>query len=131
MPDRKFFTRLSELNTQLQKATVSSDAKAFGALLHEDWFTVDADGGITEKNKEVEGLARSAVSVDYEISDLKVQNYGKNIAVVTGVTRTKGSFEKRDVSGKYRFLQVWADAGSVGVANSSEWLMLACINFTL
>ncbi|PRP97391.1 hypothetical protein ENSA5_34550 [Enhygromyxa salina] len=120
--------KLSDLNNRLRQATLASDPKAFGELLHDDWFTVDASGGITEKMAELKALATARIEVEYEFDNLKIQGYGHGIAVVTGTTVTKGAAMKKNVEGEYRFMQFWAHSSAVD-AQGDNWLMLACINF--
>jgi ketosteroid isomerase-like protein len=89
------------------------------ALLRADWKTVErihaddlvftnADSSVTNKADLVGSIQSGDLKFDsIEMPDVKVQDLG-NVAVVTGKVVERGRYKTNDLSGTYRFTDVWA-----------------------
>lgn len=98
------------------------------ALLHADWKTVErihaddlvftnADGSVTNKSDEVGSIKSGDMKFEsIEMSDVKVQDLG-NGAVVTGKVVERVRYKTADLSGTYRFTDVWAK-------RNGRWLLV-------
>src|SRR5260370_11676482 len=97
-----------------------SDEQIFNeALIRGDWKTMDtleteeliftgADGTVSGKSSQIGEIKSGFVKFEsIEMSEVKVQDLG-NAAVVTGKVVEKGRYKDTDLSGVYRFTDVWA-----------------------
>ena len=81
-----------KIEEEFAQAIVRNDADAIANLLADDWVIVDPDGGVIDKARFL-AVIRSGVLTHQmmESEDWRVRVYG-NLAVVTGLTTTKGEF---------------------------------------
>ncbi len=78
-----------------------------------DAFVFTAPDGATSNKADVISSVKSG-DLKFEssvISDMKVMQYG-DAAVVTYTTTDKGSFKGQDISGTYRWTDVWVKQGA-------------------
>ena len=123
-------------SVQLASISEKVDVEAFDQALHDDWFMIDANGAVVTKKEEL-ALLRSS---NFKPSSLKVANLEVQVqgdtAIVTGVSTVKAKFKGKDISGRYRFTQVYKAAGenlakAKGAALPSNFMMVTCIAFAL
>ena len=85
-----------KLENEFARAVANNDADTLDVILADDWIIVDPDGSIIDKARFL-GVIKSGVlsHESMESTDLRVRLYG-NIALVTGLTTTKGKFMGQD-----------------------------------
>ena len=105
-------------NRDAAKELIAVEHRFNDALLRADWKIVEqleaddlvftnADGSVTHKSDDVGSIRSGDTKFEaIEMSDLKVQDLG-DVAVVTGKLVEKGRYKATDVSGTYRFTDVW------------------------
>jgi ketosteroid isomerase-like protein len=103
---------------QLEKdwlaAEKAGDADKLGQIIADDWAGLGPDGKTVDKKEYVEGYKSGKNKIaSYEIGAMTVKVMG-NIAVVQGSDTEKSSYEGKDSSGKY----VWMD---VFAKNDDKW----------
>jgi ketosteroid isomerase-like protein len=119
--------------------TASANVDAFANALHDDWFMIDMFGRRLTKQQELEMLRTTNANPHVKVEDVHVQIHG-DTAIVTGISDVKGSYQGKDISGRYRFTQVYAapaghgllahaKAGKTGVP--AGFAMITCITFDL
>lgn len=101
------------------KELIASERSFNAALLKADWKIVEqieaddlvftnADGSVTGRSDDVGHIKSGDMKFQsIEMSELKVQDLG-DVAVVTGKLVEKGRYKAADLTGTYRFTDVWA-----------------------
>ena len=99
---------LIAVEKNLNNALVHSDWKAIQQMYANDLIFTNADGSVTHKLDDVTSIRSGDVKFDsIEMSDEKVQDLG-DVAVTTGKVVEKARYKTTDLSGTYRFTDVWA-----------------------
>jgi ketosteroid isomerase-like protein len=99
---------LIALESRFSKALVNGDWKAVEQIEADDLLFTNADGSMTHKADDVTSLRSSDTKFEWiDMSDTDVLDLG-DIAVVTGKLVEKGHYKASDISGTYRFTDVWA-----------------------
>jgi ketosteroid isomerase-like protein len=99
-------------------ALLKKDIAAFGRIFADDAVVITPDGSAQTKAQLIADVKSGDLVVESsEISDMKVRAYG-DTAVVTYVTTDKGKFKGQDISGRYR----WTD---VFVRRAGTWQVVA------
>jgi ketosteroid isomerase-like protein len=89
-------------------ALLRADWKMVEQIFAEDLVVTNSDGSVTHKSDELKSVKSGDEKLEsIEISDVRVQDLG-DVAVVTGKLVEKGRYKTTDVSGSYRFTDVWA-----------------------
>ncbi len=89
-------------------ALLRADWKAVEQIESDDLVFTNADGSVTHKSDEVGSIRSGDLKFEsIEMSDVKVQDLG-DVAVVTGKLVEKGRYKTVDLSGTYRYTDVWA-----------------------
>jgi ketosteroid isomerase-like protein len=105
---------LMKLEHDSMEATKRNDISFFEKLEAPDYLFVDPSGMVHTREEDL-AIAKSG-DLKFEsmtAEDMKVRVYG-DVAVVTGITTVKGAYKTQDISGKYR----WTD---VFVKRNGEW----------
>ena len=98
---------LTARETEFNQALLRGDWKAVEQIEADDLIFTNADGSVTHKSDDVSNLRSGDLKVDsIEMSDVIVQNLG-NVAVVTGKLLERAHYRTTDLSGTYRFTDVW------------------------
>jgi ketosteroid isomerase-like protein len=97
-----------KLENEFARAGASNDADTLDEILADDWIIVDPDGSFIDKARFL-GVIKSGVlsHESMESTDLRVRLYG-NIALVTGLTTTKGKFMGQDFASCERTTDIFA-----------------------
>ncbi len=118
--------KLVQLEREFADADVHRDATAIERLEAADYVFTAPDGNVTGKAEDVNDLKTgNFVAEAIDLDELKVHVY-QRAAIVTGkVTLRDCRYHGRDVSGIYRFTDVWADTDGQWriVASQSTALM--------
>jgi len=98
------------LENAWSQASVKRDGKALERFYADEYIFTDEDGVLSNKAKEIANITGGMFQLTaYKFEDIRVHIYG-DVAVVTGRNTIKGTWEdiKRDISGPYRFTDVFA-----------------------
>ena len=100
------------------QATVKEGAAAVDQYEADDIIDTDPGGRVTDKTQDKTDLSSGDLKFQsIELSELKVHVYG-DTAVAAGTSTVKGTYKGQDISGKYRFTDVW-------VKRSGKWHAVA------
>jgi hypothetical protein len=109
---------LMHIEQEVTDALIKGDTSVWERHLSDTYIFTGSDASVVDKTRMIADL--KAGDLKYESSnfeDMKVQVYG-NAAVVTYGTTDKGTYKGKDVSGKYR----WTD---VFVKRNGRWQLVA------
>ena len=101
--------KLLQLEHDWENANVKADSAAVERLEAADFVFTGPDGMMTAKADDLNDLKTGNFKADgIDLSELKARVYG-NAAVVTGKATLKNcKWRGKDISGNYRFTDVWA-----------------------
>ena len=109
---------LTKIENEMLAALLKRDVAAFGRYFSDDAVLTTPDGNMQTKTQLLGDLKSGDLVIESSsISDMKVSVYG-DAAVVTYVTMDKGKYKKQDISGRFR----WTD---VFVRRGGEWKLVA------
>ena len=88
-------------------AIARNDLKAIERFVTDDWIIINADGGTIDRQRFLEVIKSGALTHNsMESDDMRVRVYGDS-AVVTAVTRSKGTFMGQQFSTHERSTDVF------------------------
>jgi ketosteroid isomerase-like protein len=107
-------SKTSSVEDQIKKqeqnwaqATVTEGAAAVDQYEADDIIDTDPSGRVTDKTQDKTDLSSGDLKFQsIELSELNVHVYG-DTAVAAGTSTVKGTYKGQDISGKYRFTDVW------------------------
>ena len=109
---------LIKLENAWSEAVVKQDAAALERLYASEYLSTDPEGATFNKTQDIANVKTGAFKMTaYKLEDLKVNIYGET-AVVTGRNTIKATYQGKDVSGAYRFTDVF-------VKRSGQWQCVA------
>ena len=109
---------LMKLEREGTAALLKRDSAGFGRLFAEDAVLTSPDGTVQTKAQLLADVKSGSLALESsEIADMKVHAHG-DAAVVTYSTTDKGKYKGQDVSGRYR----WTD---VFVRRNGTWQIVA------
>ncbi len=98
---------LIQLENRFNDALVQADIAVIEEIETDGLIFTDATGTVTSKADEIRSLKSGEVKfASIEMTDTRVQDFG-NTAVVTGKLVEKAQYKDTDISGNYRFTDVW------------------------
>ena len=99
---------LIQLENRFNDALVRADLKTIEEIEADDLIFTDATGTVTSKAEEMQSLKSGDIKFEsIQMTDARTQDFG-DIAVVTGRLVEKAQYKNADISGTYRFTDVWA-----------------------
>lgn len=99
---------LLALENRFNEALVRADLKTIEDIEADDLIFTDSLGTVTTKGDELQSLRSGDVKFEsIKMDNSRVQDFG-NLAVVTGRLMEKAQYKNTDISGTYRFTDVWA-----------------------
>ena len=118
--------KVMQLEHEWADAYVKSDAAAIERLEAADYVFTGPDGSVSGKPDDVDHVKSGNFKAEaIDLDDLKAHVYGK-AAIVTGKAIFKNSKEDgKDISGSYRFTDVWADTNGQWQVVASQLTALA------
>jgi uncharacterized protein (TIGR02246 family) len=99
------FTRLEN---EWNNATFKKDAKALDLLYAKEYTFIDQTGKVYDKQQDISEVISGNYKLETPsvLSDIKVNTYG-NVTVVKGLNTLKATLNGKDISGTYRFVDVF------------------------
>jgi ketosteroid isomerase-like protein len=99
------FTRLEN---EWNNATFKKDAKALDLLYAKEYTFIDQTGKVYNKQQDISEVISGNYKLETPsvLSDIKVNTYG-NVTVVKGLNTLKATLNGKDISGTYRFVDVF------------------------
>jgi ketosteroid isomerase-like protein len=111
---------VAELSNKVATAAEAMDVETFANLLADDYMSVDFDGKTHNKADRVaEWRAQDFKASSVKVSDHKVRVYGTT-AIATGVATVKAQYNGKDISGEYRFTQVFGHRSGSPLSDSTK-----------
>lgn len=99
---------LVQLESRFNDALVRADLKTIEEIEADDLIFTDAAGTVTSKADEMQSLKSGDIKFEsIQMTGTRTQDFG-DIAVVTGRLVEKARYKNADISGAYRFTDVWA-----------------------
>jgi|SRR5688500_17564219 ketosteroid isomerase-like protein len=116
---------VAKLNRQWMDAYVRRDIGFLERYLADDYTSTFPDGAVLDKKGEIESLRSGAIALTQMTpSEMHVRIYG-DAAVLTGRSTIKAKVNGEEVSGEYRFTDVWAKRGNEWQAVASQVTRIA------
>lgn len=107
---------IKQLEHEWTDAMKAGDADKLDQIIADDWVGLQPDGSTESKKAFVASYkAGKSKTETYEFGPLTVKVLG-NVAVVQGTDTEKSTFEGKDTSGKYVWMDVWAKRDGKWVA---------------
>jgi ketosteroid isomerase-like protein len=109
-----------KLEHEWAKAYITIDTAVLERVEADDYIFIGADGDVTPKAQDIKELKTGVLKLsECTISEIKVRAYGKT-AIATGISTLKGTYTGKDISGKYRFTDVFVRSKGVWHAVSTH-----------
>jgi ketosteroid isomerase-like protein len=109
---------LTARESEFSEALLRGDWKALQQIEADDLIFTNADGSVTHKSDDVTNLRLGNFKFEsIKMGDVTVQDFG-DVAVVTGQLTEKVQYKTTDLSGLYRFTDVW-------VRRDEKWQLVA------
>jgi ketosteroid isomerase-like protein len=106
------------LNRQWMESYVKRDTAFLEQYLADDYVSTFPDGTVLDKKSEIESLKSGDIALTAMTPrEMTVRTYGK-AAVITGRSTITARVKGQEVSGDYRFTDVW-------VKHDNRWLAVA------
>lgn len=90
------------------KAVFNKDTKALDLLYAKEYTYIDTEGKVYNRQQDIAEVTSANYKPEGEsiLSDVTVDSFG-NVAIVKGLNSTKATLNGKDISGKYRFVDVF------------------------
>jgi ketosteroid isomerase-like protein len=99
---------LIKMENDALAALLKRDVAAFGGIFADDAVMITPDANVQTKAQLLADVKSGDLVIQSsEISEMKVRTFG-DTAVVTYITNDKGKYKGQDVSGRYRWTDVFA-----------------------
>jgi ketosteroid isomerase-like protein len=99
---------LMKMERDAVASLLKRDLAAFGRIFADDAVIITPDGSTSTKAQLLADVKSGDLVIESsEISDMKVRAYG-DVALVTYQTADKGKYKGQDISGRYRWTDVFA-----------------------
>ncbi|MEY2562755.1 MAG: hypothetical protein QOH88_948 [Verrucomicrobiota bacterium] len=108
-PDPEVEKAIVKIEHDMSAALTKSDADTAAKMLADTFFAVNPDGTTQGKSQFVADLKSGKLKLESnQLDDMKVHAADADMAIVTYRSTDKGSFDGHDISGQYRWLDVFA-----------------------
>ena len=103
---------LKKIEQELVDTIVKSDTSAFEKYLTSDYLGIGPDGVTQNKSELLADIKSGTLKLESStLSEMKVQVTSPDMAVVVYRTTDKGAYKGKDVTGEYRWLDVFVKRG--------------------
>jgi ketosteroid isomerase-like protein len=122
-----------------REATNKKLVDSLESVMHPDCLIVDPNGKTFSKAEELSLVRQQSLQFtgkgegsdfSLKVQQVDVRTFGSDTAVVTGRSVVHGKFRGQDVSGNYRFTQVYKlgnRGAQEGQAGAETWQMITCL----
>ena len=99
---------LKKIEQELTDTIVKSDTSAFEKYLASDYLGIGPDGVTQNKSELLADIKSGTLKLESSnLSDMKVQVADADMAVVVYRSDDKGTYKGKDITGQYRWLDVF------------------------
>jgi hypothetical protein len=99
---------IKKIEQELSDTIVKSDTSAFEKYLASDYLGIGPDGVTQNKSELLADIKSGTLKLESSsLSDMKVQVAEANMAVVVYRSDDKGTYKGKDITGQYRWLDVF------------------------
>jgi hypothetical protein len=99
---------IKKIEQELTDSILKSDPSAFEKYLTSDYLGIGPDGATQNKSEFLADIKSGTLKLESsEMSDMKVQAADPDMAVVVYRTNDKGTYKGKDITGEYRWLDVF------------------------
>jgi hypothetical protein len=99
---------IKKIEQELSDTIVKSDTSAFEKYLTSDYLGIGPDGVTQNKSELLADIKSGTLKLESSTySDMKVQVAGADMAVVVYRSDDKGTYKGKDITGQYRWLDVF------------------------
>jgi hypothetical protein len=103
---------VKKVEQEILDGILKSDTAAIEKYLTSDYLGVGPDGATQNKSEFMADVKSGTLKLESsEMSDMKIQVADPDMAVVVYRTNDKGIYKGRDISGEYRWLDVFVKRG--------------------
>lgn len=103
---------VTKIEQELIESIVKSDTSAFEKYLASDYLGIGPDGVTQNKSELLADIKSGTLKLESStMSDLKVQVSDPDMAVAVYRTDDKGTYKGKDITGQYRWLDVFVKRG--------------------
>ena len=103
---------VKKIEQEILDGILKSDTSALEKYLTSDYLGIGPDGATQNKSEFMADVKSGTLKLESsEMSDMKVQVSDPDMAVVVYRTNDKGAYKGKDISGEYRWLDVFVKRG--------------------
>ena len=103
---------VKKIEQEILDGILKSDAAALEKYLTSDYLGIGPDGATQNKSEFLSDVKSGTLKLESsEMSDIKVQVADPDMAVVVYHTNDKGTYKGKDITGEYRWLDVFVKRG--------------------
>jgi hypothetical protein len=103
---------IKKIEQELTDSILKSDPSAFEKYLTSDYLGIGPDGVTQNKSELLADIKSGTLKLESSnLSDIKVQVSGPDMAVAVYRTDDKGTYKGKDITGEYRWLDVFVKRG--------------------
>jgi ketosteroid isomerase-like protein len=103
---------IPKIEQELLDALLKSDTSAAEKYLADSAVFTDPDGAVSSKAQFISEVKSGTLKLESsKYADMKVQAADADMAVVTYRSTDKGTYKGKDISGEYRWIDVFAKRG--------------------
>lgn len=110
--------QIKTLGLKIVQAIEAKDPEAVGAYLTDNYVGVDIFGNLVDRNQRIEQLKAATVSFKAIDSTNQMVSVFGGTRVVTGIYHVEGIYNGQNITGDYRYVDVW-------VKQKDRWLVAA------
>ena len=108
-PNPEVEKAILQIEKDMSTALTKADADTAARMLADTFYAVNPDGSTQGKAQFVADLKSGKLKLESnQLDDLKVHAADADMAVVTYRSTDKGTFDGHDISGQYRWLDIFA-----------------------
>jgi ketosteroid isomerase-like protein len=109
--DASVVQTLTKMENDALAAIIKRDVAAFGKIFADDAVLATPDGTLQTKSQLLADIKSGELVIESSsISDMNVKVYG-DAAVATYITNDKGKYKGQDITGRYRWTDVFVRRG--------------------
>jgi hypothetical protein len=103
---------VKKVEQEILDGVLKSDAAALEKYLTSDYLGIGPDGVTQNKSEFMADVKSGTLKLESsEMSDMKIQVANSDMAVVVYRTNDKGTYKGKDITGEYRWLDVFIKRG--------------------